>query len=464
MPICVPSLQRKTLKRFACSLCDNQRRHLAVLPITLPSDNKKYIPMENKKIDDLDSSNDTRSESLAPTQKLALVDNGATELTLTSTDDDGNECGPDHVAGEPIDWSRLAFPPPPRIWFMDQWLTTVPTLFAAQGGTGKSLELQTMCTGLAIGKPYLAGIDKPRTCLVWSCEDDHDEILRRQAKINEYFGVTRTDELKRRLHVIPRIGLENVLMELAGGKLVKTRTFNLLREQVNDLRVEVLVLDNVAHLFGGLDERTQVTRFVNAVNGIVPDRPFAPIFVTHVSKVATSEYAGSIAWETAVRMRWYLQSVNADDDQSDGSNRLVQRIGKTNVSAKTSINLRYANGVIVPESAREVAEVIRMRADEKAKREEHVETIVIDGYEMLRDSKIRVCEKRNSRDSLIPLICKAGFQKDATKDELNAALDRLEAAKCVETAPDGKYGNGSPYITLSQIHRIPRRVPLPTAA
>ena len=134
------------------------------------------------------------------------------------------------------------------------------------------------------------------------------------------------------------------------------------------------------------------------------------------------------------------------------------------MSAKTSINLRYANGVIVPESAREVAEVIRMRADEKAKRAGHVEAIVIDGYEMLRDSKIRVCEKRNSRDSLIPLICKAGFQKDATKDELNAALDRLEAAKCVETAPDGKYGNGSPYIALSKIHRIPRHVPLPTAA
>lgn len=27
------------------------------------------------------------------------------------------------------------------------------------------------------------------------------------------------------------------------------------------------------HLFGGIDERTQVTILVNAVNGIVPDRP-----------------------------------------------------------------------------------------------------------------------------------------------------------------------------------------------
>lgn len=419
--------------------------------------------MKNRNTDNLHSNDNTLPEMLTPTCESALLDHGAAELILTATDDDGNDCGPSHTPGEPIRWSQLAFSPLPRIWFMDNWLTTVPTLFAAQGGTGKSLEMQTMCTALATGKPYLAGIDKPRTCLIWSCEDDHQEILRRQAKINAYCGVTRIDDLKR-LHVVPRIGLENVLMELVNGKLVRTPTFKLLQEQVNDLRVEVLVLDNVAHLFGGIDERTQVTRFVNSVNGIVPDRPFAPIFVTHVSKAAASEYAGSIAWENAVRMRWYLQSVNEDGDEGDTSNRLVQRIGKTNVSAKTSINLRYVNGVIVPESAREVGEMIRKRSAEKQKRAEDVELIVIDGYEMLRLSKTKVCEKRNSRDSLIPLICKAGFQKDATKDELNAALDRLEAAKCVETAPDGKYGNGSPYITLSKIHRIPRHVPLPTAA
>jgi hypothetical protein len=138
--------------------------------------------MKNRNTDNLHSNDDTLPATLTPTNESALLDHGSAELILTATDDDGNDCGPGHIPGDPIRWSQLAFSPLPRIWFMDNWLTTVPTLFAAQGGTGKSLEMQTMCTALATGKPYLAGIDKPRTCLIWSCEDDHQEILRRQAK------------------------------------------------------------------------------------------------------------------------------------------------------------------------------------------------------------------------------------------------------------------------------------------
>jgi RecA-family ATPase len=412
------------------------------------SNKKKNIPMkDNTAYENASVKVIHVGQSVTEDQSKCLVEED--QLPLLQGVENGDDRKIMHVAGHPIDWADLELTLPPRIWFMDRWLTTVPTLFAALGGTGKSLELQTMCTGLAIGKPYLDAIEKPRTCLVWSCEDDYEEILRRQAKINHFYGVKEARELKR-LHVIPRIGCDNVLVELSNGKLVRTAAFKLLKEQLNDLRAEVLVLDNVAHMYGGIDERTQVTQFVNWVTGLVRDRPFAPIFVTHVSRSAGSEFAGSVAWENAVRMRWYLQSVKEGDD-GDGDNRLIQRIGKSNVSPKTFCYLRYVNDVIAPESPREVAEGIKKRAASKEKRCEAVETILINAFEMLRTMNVRICAKRNSRDGLVAQICKRSFGGDATKEELNEALDRLESGSRVETEIDGKYGNGGPYVVIKNI-------------
>src|SRR6266481_5435195 len=265
--------------------------------------------------------------ALTPSAEQAILEervsgSGAAEFALTATDEDGLDYGPDHVPGQLLDWARLARPLRPRTWFMGGWLTTGPLLFAARGGTGKSLELQTMCTAIATGKNYLGPVEKARPCLIWSCEDDVDEILRRQECINKFFRVSSQD--LSRLHLNPRIGLENILMELVNGKLTSTPVLKRLREQVNDVRAEVLVLDNVAHIYGGLDDRTQVTRFVSTITAMVTDRPFATIFVTHVPKGQGSDYAGTIARENAVRMRWLL--VNGDDQD------LVHSIGKSNVS------------------------------------------------------------------------------------------------------------------------------------
>jgi AAA domain len=369
-------------------------------------------------------------------------DSGAAEFSLTATGEDGLDYGPDHVPGQLLDWARLERPLRPRTWFMGGWLTTGPLLFAARGGTGKSLELQTMCTAIATGKDYLGPVEKARPCLIWSCEDDVDEILRRQDCINKHFKVSNRD--LGQLHLNPRVGLENILMELVNGKLASTAVLKQLREQVNDVRAEVLVLDNVAHIYGGLDDRTQVTKFVSTITAMVTDRPFAIIFVTHVPKSQGTEYAGTIAWENAVRMRWLL--VNGEDQD------LVHSINKSNVSGLDSIKLRIVDSVVVPKSAREVADSLRRAKEAQLQRDEYVESIVINGLEMLRDAKVRVCAKAKSSEGLVKLIGDHEFESDASKKELNDALSRLERAKCVETGSDGhKYTNGSPYIEILKI-------------
>jgi hypothetical protein len=386
-------------------------------------------------------------KQLSPPDELMILEKGvddleATDFVLTATDEDGMDYGPDHPPGELLDWTRLRRPLRPRIWIMKGWLTTVPTLFAARGGTGKSLQAQTMCTAIATGKDHIGIVEKARTCLIWSCEDDVDEILRRQDGINRYFGVKDSD--LNRLHINPRIGLENSLMDFVDGKLVATPVLEILRQQVNDLKAEVLVLDNVAHLYGGLDDRTQVTRFVSTITGLVTGRPFAPIFVTHVSKMQGSEYTGSIAWENAVRMRWLLE--NGEDQD------LKQHIGKSNVSGKLSIALRIVNSVVVPKSPGDVLEAKRQEMIAKAKRDEFVEGILVDGFEMLKKDGIRIIAKKGSSESLVRRIMEHQHDKAATKEELNAAMARLESAKCIDTAYIGnKYSNGGRIIEVTKV-------------
>lgn len=401
----------------------------------------------SKRSHDMSPGPDHVDKQLSPPDELMILEKGvddleATDFVLTATDEDGMDYGPDHPPGELLDWTRLRRPLRPRIWIMKGWLTTVPTLFAARGGTGKSLQAQTMCTAIATGKDHIGIVEKARTCLIWSCEDDVDEILRRQDGINRYFGVKDSD--LNRLHINPRIGLENSLMDFVDGKLVATPVLEILRQQVNDLKAEVLVLDNVAHLYGGLDDRTQVTRFVSTITGLVTGRPFAPIFVTHVSKMQGSEYTGSIAWENAVRMRWLLE--NGEDQD------LKQHIGKSNVSGKLSIALRIVNSVVVPKSPGDVLEAKRQEMIAKAKRDEFVEGILVDGFEMLKKDGIRIIAKKGSSESLVRRIMEHQHDKAATKEELNAAMARLESAKCIDTAYIGnKYSNGGRIIEVTKV-------------
>jgi hypothetical protein len=308
-------------------------------------------------------------------------------------------------AGEPINWSQLEGEAPIRTWWIRDFLTPAPTLLAGAGGSGKSLLMQTLCTSLATGRPYLAPIEKPLTCLIWSCEDDQDEVWRRQDRINDHFKITKCD--LSRLHIVPRVGRDNTLMKLRFGQAVFTPLLDALREQVRRLQADVLVLDNIAHLYGGTFDSHQVTEFVNAVAGLVTDRPFAPIFVGHVARAQGSEFAGSAAWENAVRARWYLE-------------QLLLKQQKANYAAKVFYKFEYSDGILVPENARSAAEQKRRIADAKK--------VLEAGLAALRASEVKVSPLPTSPNYLPKHIEKYNLAGGCSRDDLAAAMRELEIA------------------------------------
>src|SRR3990167_10318488 len=105
---------------------------------------------------------------------------------------------PEHVPRHNyLHWGALdGLEPPPFDWLLDHWLSWHPTLLAGRGGIGKSLLVQQVGTQLALGLPTWCAATKPVKVLYWACEDDHDQLWRRQAMICNKLGM-------------PMSGLEN---------------------------------------------------------------------------------------------------------------------------------------------------------------------------------------------------------------------------------------------------------------
>ncbi len=79
---------------------------------------------------------------------------------------------------------------PERDWIVPEWVPKgyVTGLFGP-GGTGKSLVAMQLMTALARGKPWLGQMVEPRRSVGIFCEDDEEELQRRQAAINrEIYG------------------------------------------------------------------------------------------------------------------------------------------------------------------------------------------------------------------------------------------------------------------------------------
>ena len=347
---------------------------------------------------------------------------------------------------KPIHWAEFeGRDPPPRTWWLQDWLGPSPTLLAGAGGKGKSSIAQTLGTALATTRNYIAAVAAPLRVLIWFCEDDKNEVWRRQVAICGHFGIQLSD-LDDALIIVPRIGCENTLFAMAFGTPGATPLIDELRQQLGDYRADVLILDNIAQVFGAnSNDPHHVTQFVNGIQGLVPDRPFAPIFLGHTARSEGSEFSGSAAWENAVRMRWYLgttlpdQKPDVDDPIDPNVVFLAKR--KANYSAKDYRRLTFRNGLFVPDEA----EGARFDSGYQAIRAEQV---VLVGMAKLAIAGVLPTDGKTSGDYLPSQLVAKGHAAGFGKRELAAAMNRLMGGGKLKREVVGQYSNRSPRFGL----------------
>jgi len=349
-----------------------------------------------------------------------------------------------------LDFRALAGRQPPRRhWFVEGWLGG-PTLLAARGGMSKSTLTQHLVTLGTLGRAYFAPQAQPFTALVVNCEDEHDELWRRQSAICAQEGIDMAD-LAGRLNIESRVGCENALMAMVGGQLTATPFMEQLRQQVNDLRADVLVLDNVAHLLlADHDDRTVATTFMNAVCGLVSGRPFAPIFVAHVSRAIGSEFTGSVAWENAVRMRWFLgdrlpdQPIEPGEEQADASRVRFLCKRKSNYSAQDFMRFTVTDtGLLVPDHEPDHVSGMVAQLDERK-----AEEVCIAGFKALKAMGLHPSDSKASPDYLPRQLVEKRQAAGYSKKDLAKAMNRLMAAGKFTRGQVSTYSNRTPRMGL----------------
>lgn len=348
-------------------------------------------------------------------------------------------------------WAELDGEQPPlRTWAISHWLGHGTTLLAGRGGIGKTLLAQTLATALALGRNFLDTVEREQRVLFWACEDDRDELWRRQVAICRYFNVNLSD-LEDKLIIEPRSGMDNTLFYAEYGAPRWTHLFGELKSQVEDYKADVTFIDNIGQTFGGKEnDRHHVTSFINGLTGLAADkRLHSTVLLAHPGKQEDSEFSGSTAWENSVRMRWHMgtklpdQEGKDDEAEEDPTVRYIAK-RKTNYTIKDYRRLTYADGVF--KSAVETTSFSDRYTF--GKREEIAEEIVLKALDRFAGSNIRTTAGKTSPDYLPKKIREMKLAQDLSPREVTEALNRLRLSQRIVEAPIGKYGNRGTKIGL----------------
>lgn len=343
-----------------------------------------------------------------------------------------------------IDWLKLdGCEPPKRRWAIRHWIPMGHvTMLAGPPGAGKTLIAQAMASCMALHREYIDQIPRQLKVLMWACEDDVEELWRRQLAIAQALEVN----LSAFAGEFTLYSYDGRLVELAGvidHQLVATPMLNELREQIGDFKADVVFLDNSARLYAGDEnDRHQVTSFIAMLTGAARVRNAAVVLLAHPSKQTNSEYSGSTAWEGAVRTRLYLgrklpdvkAKPNGEDEvEDDDTVRYICR-RKSNYSARDYRRLQFVKGVLVPDEVPEAS--MKMKFTPELAREVLMRAVRrladLDQYGVLRQS---------SEFYLPKLVRKYDLNEGLPDKQMVSAMVALQKEGLLKLIEVGKYAH-----------------------
>ncbi len=244
---------------------------------------------------------------------------------------------------------------PTRKFIVDGWLPAgVVTLNFGDGGVGKTLLTQQLMTATALGRNWCGMAVHPCRSVALFCEDDDDELHRRQEAINRSYGCNYEDLSN--MVWTSGVGQDNTLVEFdMDGRMHLTPAFHSLQKQAVEIKAELVVIDTAADTFGGFEnDRRQVRQFLSTALGtLARDIGGAVLMNTHPSRSGMSKAGdmdgGSTAWSNTARSRWSLSRPEIAEGEHEDRDARVLRKRKSNYgSTGDEIKLRWEAGVLVP--------------------------------------------------------------------------------------------------------------------
>jgi len=253
-------------------------------------------------------------------------------------------------------------PVPERRWLVPHLIPRGSvTLLSGDGGMGKSLLAMQLMTAGALDpreegrKEKWLGVEvEPFASLGFFCEDDADELQRRQDAINAHYGC-RFSELGR-VRWMTRVGEDNVMLQYGwqeNAPPIVRQPFHDLEEMVRAHKAELIVIDTVADVFGGNENaRAEVRSFVGYIRKLAQINDGAVLLMSHPSVAGLntgSGLSGSTAWNNSVRSRLYLTKPKAGEAEDEPDLRELRGMKSNYAASGAKLPLRWQGGVFVRE-------------------------------------------------------------------------------------------------------------------
>jgi hypothetical protein len=327
--------------------------------------------------------------------------------------------------------------PPERRFVVDQWLPAgcVTSLYGP-GGVGKSLLAQQIGTAVAVGYPLFGcGIERGPV-LGLMCEDEDDELWRRQVRVNAWCGCGMEDFGD--LHLQGRAGLENTLaLYPAAGAPAVGALHEAVRVAAAELRPALIILDPIAQLYGGNEnDRFQVSHFVNLAGGLAREFACAVLLLGHPGKAEESEYSGSTAWNASVRSRLLLQRKAGEGDELT-----LSRV-KSNYARPDAISLRWAEGTLRPVAPKLMTYGDRLEAQMRAGAAEQA---FLDALDLLASRGVALSHSSRAGNYAPRELERHGLLAGFSKREMEQAMLALLVRGILAAGtPVGMRGNRHP--------------------
>lgn len=344
-----------------------------------------------------------------------------------------------------IDPTNLAgVPVPDRRWIVDDWLGYgYVTALYGNGGVGKTLLAQILMTATATGLPWLGRRVEPCRSLALFCEDDPDELQRRQDRINRALGCGFSELGAMRW--ISGSGADNAFcgFDQRGSMTIFPR-FCEIELAALAHGADLIVVDNAADVFAGNEnDRGQVRRFVNLLAGLAMRCEAAVLLLAHPSRAGLASGAidgGSTAWHNSVRARWTLAPEAGEDGApSDG---LILSRPKANYAPGTdaTIRLRWAGGVLSPADAPAAGGHVARAACEQ---------VFMTLLARCESAGFMLSESRNAANYAPRIMAKRPDREGYGKKEFETAMHFLIAAGALEVI-DYRDANARPRRRLTR--------------
>lgn len=217
----------------------------------------------------------------------------------------------------PKDWQGK--PVPPREWLVDGFIPhRVVTLFSGDGGSGKTQLAIQLCVAAAFGQRWMGKSVTPGSSLIFTSEDDENELHRRFAITVDSMG-RQLSELDS-IQIIAMAGLDSVLAkEGNAGSIELTAQYHKLRLFIYHHKPRFVIIDTSADVFDGNEiVKKQVRAFIKHLSKLALEFDCAVILCSHpsVNGILTGTgMSGNSAWSNSVRSRLYLRPVANEPDR-----------------------------------------------------------------------------------------------------------------------------------------------------